>query len=293
VRRPASPVAIVGVFLVVIATIAVLFANDWGEFGAFVFALAWLGVFRKRRFAVGAAVCSCFAAMAIALAVGSPIANVFGDGVFGGAVVLLFTMRRRPAGDCLRVLILSGSAGADSDAGTFLSGLFSAADASERNVCFTLCTTSEGDVLSTYASSTYSKTDFFIRKARWLSRIGVGGTAADLASLGIAAADEQDVDVIYGVGGPSETFASILVGIATGIPVVCHVESDPHVARYEGAQKSFVRMLLSNARRVLGRTRDALDGIVAAGYPSARCEVLALSAPSFDRLVDVFQSERR
>ena len=168
--RPTSPVTIVAIFLVVISTIAVLFANDWGELGALVFALVWLGAFRKRRFAVGAAVCCCFALMAIALAVGSPIAVVFGDGVFGGAVVLLFTMKRRPAGDCLRVLIVSSPVGADSDVQTFLSGLFSAADASERNVCFTLCATSENDV-----PATYGKTIFFIRKARWLSRIGAGG----------------------------------------------------------------------------------------------------------------------
>ncbi len=285
--RPTSPVTIVAIFLVVISTIAVLFANDWGELGALVFALAWLGAFRKRRFAVGAAVCCCFAMMAIALAVGSPIAVVFGDGVFGGAVVLLFTMRRRPAGDCLRVLIVSSPVGADSDVQTFLSGLFSAADASERNVCFTLCATSEDNV-----PATYGKTIFFIRKARWLSRIGAGGTVADLASLGIAAADEQDVDVIYGVGGRSEMFASIVVGIATGRPVVCHIESDPDVARYEGTQRSLVRALLSNARRVLGTTQDSVDDVVAAGYPADRCEVLALSAANFDRLADIFQKER-
>jgi hypothetical protein len=285
-RRPTFPVAIVGIFLIVISTIAVLFANDWGELGALVFALAWLGAFRKRRFAVGAAVCCCFAMMAIALAVGSTIAGVFGDGVFGGAVVLLFSMRRRPAGDCLRVLIIS-SPDADSDVGTFLFGIFSAADASGRNVCFTLCATSENNV-----RSTYSKTAFFHRKATWLSRIGASGTVADLASLGIAAADEQDVDVIYGVGGPSEMFASIVVGVATGRPVVCHIESDPDVARYEGTQRSLVRALLSNARRVLGRTQDSVDDVVAAGYPADRCEVLALSAANFDRLADIFQNER-
>jgi hypothetical protein len=286
--RPASPVTIVGIFLVVIATIAVLFANDWGELGALVFALAWLGTFRKRRFAVGAAVCCCFAAMAIALAAGSPSAGVFGDGVFGGAVVLLFTMRRRPAGDCLRVLILSSPAGEHSDVQAFLSGLFSAADASARNVCFTLCATSESDT-----PSTSGRTALFIRRPTWLARTGPGGVAADLASLGIAAADEQDVDVLYCVGAGSQVFAGGVAGILTGLPVVGHLASDDDVDLCEGMQKWFLRFVLLNVRRVLARTQDSVGRIVAAGFPSARCEVMALSPASFDRLVDVFQNERR
>jgi hypothetical protein len=255
-RQAASPLLIVGVFLAVIATIAVLFANDWGEFAALAFSIVWLGLYRKRRFAIGASLCISFAIVAVTLAFGSSMANVFGDAVFGAAVVLLFTMKRRPAADCARVLVICDTA--DAGDAAFAGALSSDALAANDGVCF--------------STPAY--------------------TGRSLAWNGIAAADEQDLDAIYAVGGRRALFAGIAVGVATGRPVIGHVDSDPGVARDRGVHRLLGRIWLANARRVFGTTPDVVASVVAGGYPSNRCEVLPMTASGYERLAAVIASER-
>jgi hypothetical protein len=254
-RRPLAPVWIVGIFLIVLAALAFLLANDWGEFAALAFSIVWLGCFKKRRFAVGASLCCSFALMAVTFAFGSSMANVFGDGVFGAAIVLLFTMKRRPEVDCTRVLVISDPA--DAEARDFIAGLPSGGSSPDA-VCFTTAAHSG-------------------RNAAW---------------LGIAAADERDVDVIYAAGALRSLYAGIAVGVATGRPVVGHLESGSGSERYEGLGKMLIRMWLSNARRIFAATPDAAAAIVSLGYPSNRCEVLPLSMASYERVAAVIASER-
>jgi glycosyltransferase involved in cell wall biosynthesis len=283
-----SPFFIAGVFLAGLIALGVFVNGATGEVLALAFALVWMGLFRKRRFAVAVSLGCAFVAMAIALACGwTATADALGDGVFGAAIVVLATMRRRAASDALRVLIVSRhDAGRAGGTETYLRSVLRCNDTAERPMQMTLCAFDQGIVHPPYDHAT-----FFVRKGGWFFRylradearflvntawnaFALVMVTLDLALIAITAADEQDVDVVYGVGGLVATFASIAVGIVLAKPVVCHFHYDFFLARHSRTVQRVARTWLMNARFIFANTRGSIEDLLAIGYPADRCAVL-------------------
>ena len=134
---------------------------------------------------------ACFALLAVAAAFHSPLANVFGDGVFGAAAILVFTMRPRVAGDPLRYPRLAPRRrAAPAGRRRFCAAFFDARHLTAAPIQFTLCTFDQG-----VAHPSFERAVVVERKGGWFFRY----TRAN-----------EDIDMQLDVGG--QAFQQLVVG---------------------------------------------------------------------------------
>jgi glycosyltransferase involved in cell wall biosynthesis len=282
-----SPPSIVLVLLVVLLAVGLFPGGPWGETIAFVFAAVWLGFLYKRRFAVAFSAIACFVAVCLAAAFHSSLVDVFGDGLFVAVAIAIVTMRRRKPGAEIRVLMVSRhDAERAGGTETYQRNFLRSVEGSSRDLRVTLCTFDQG-----VDHRDYERADVYVKKGGWFFRharaneerivlrsawnlVVLAMVSLDLASIAITAADERDVDVIYGVGGVIANVAAILAGIALRRPVVCHFHYDFFFARFPAPAKALVGSWLRNARAIVANTQGSIDDVRSVGYPAEYSSVV-------------------
>jgi glycosyltransferase involved in cell wall biosynthesis len=287
-RLAESPAFVTGVFLLVLLAIGIYPGGQLGDTIAFGFAILWVGIFHRRRFATRLSLVASFLALCLLAAFHVGAADAFGDGFFVSMVAVLLTMRRRVPGSDLRVLLVTRhDAERVGGTETYLRNFLRSVDESARDLRVTFATFDQGIVHREYERTKFFAREggrFFrytranetrvVRASAW-NTIVMLGVATNLAAIAIAAADGGEVDVVYGVGGMIPNLAAIGVGIALSKPVLCHFHMDFFFARYPAPLRALLRAVFSRARFLVANTQASIDDFVAIGYPGKQCEVLA------------------
>jgi glycosyltransferase involved in cell wall biosynthesis len=288
VRRFAKrPEAIAFVFVFVLLLLGLYPSGPLGDTIAFSFAIVYLAIFRRRRFAIRLSLVASFIAMCALAGLHVPAADALGDGVFASLAFVLFALRRPDPNRPLRILIVTRhDAERVGGTETYLRGFLRSVDASTRGLSVRFATFDQGIV-----HRPYERTTFFERKGGWFFRyaraneerivhrsiwntVVLVATAFDLASIAAAASDDGGADVVYGVGGMIPNVAAILTGLALAKPVVCHFHMDFFFARFSAPLRALVRAIFSRARFIVANTQASIDDFISIGYPARRCDVI-------------------
>jgi glycosyltransferase involved in cell wall biosynthesis len=286
-RMWTTPAGIVWTLVAVLLVLAIFPGGAWGQDLAFVFAAFWLGALHRKRFSVVCALVVCFVLLVLTYALHVPIANTFGEGAFVAAAVIVLTLRRRaPAGD-LRVLVVSRHEVA-TVGGTeqYLRNFLRCAEDPANRMQVTFATFDQG-----LKQPPYQRTRFGMRPGGWFFRytrrnesevvsrrlwnlIVLGMTSIDLAAIAVSAADERDVDVIYGVGGLIAISAAILAGFVLDRPVVCHLHYDFFFARFPWPLRRAALLWFQNASSIVANGQGAIEDLLEIGYARERTGVV-------------------